>query len=55
MKIENGSLVVTVQGVEKTVPLPTVTSDAKVRAVRAAKRLEVNDAYNAAAASLAKY
>ena len=24
MKIENGSLVVTVQGVEKTVPLPTV-------------------------------
>jgi hypothetical protein len=54
MKIENGSLVVTVQGVEKTVPLPTVTSDAKVRAVRAAKRLEVNDAYSAAA-SLAKY
>ena len=55
MKIENGSLVVTVQGVEKTVPLPTVTFDAKVGAVRAAKRLEVNDAHNAAAASLAKY
>ena len=48
MKIDNGSLVVTVQGVEKTVPLPTVTSDAKVNAVRAAKRLEVNVAYNAA-------
>ena len=55
MKIENGSLVVTVNGVEKTVPLPTVAADAKVRAVRAAKRLEVNDAYNAAGASLAKY
>ena len=55
MKIENGSLAVTVQSVEKTVPLPTVTSDAKVKAVRAAKRLEVNDAYSAAAASLAKY
>ena len=55
MKIENGSLVVTVQGVEKTVPLPTVAADAKVEAVKAAKRLEVNDAYNAAGASLAKY
>lgn len=32
MKIENGSLVVTVQGVEKTVPLPTVANDAKVKA-----------------------
>lgn len=32
MKIENGSLVVTVQGVEKTVPLPTVAADAKVKA-----------------------
>lgn len=31
MKIENGSLVVTVQGVEKTVPLPTVVADAKVK------------------------
>ena len=47
MKIENGSLIVTVQSVEKTVPLPTVAADAKVRAVRAAKRLEVNVAYNA--------
>lgn len=32
MKIENGSLVVTVDGVEKTIPLPTITSDAKVKA-----------------------
>ena len=32
MKIENGSLVVTVQGVEKTVQLPTVAADAKVKA-----------------------
>ena len=32
MKIENGSLVVTVQGVEKTVLLPTVAADAKVKA-----------------------
>lgn len=32
MKIENGSLVVTVKGVEKTVPLPAVTADAKVKA-----------------------
>lgn len=32
MKIENGSLVVTVQGIEKTVPLPTVAADAKVKA-----------------------
>ena len=32
MKIENGSLVVTVDGVEKTVPLPTVANDAKVKA-----------------------
>lgn len=32
MKIENGSLVVTVNGVEKTVPLPAVTADAKVKA-----------------------
>ena len=32
MKIENGSLVVTVNGVEKTVPLPTVAADAKVKA-----------------------
>ena len=32
MKIENGSLVVTVQGVEKTVPLPTFAADAKVKA-----------------------
>lgn len=32
MKIENGSLVVTVEGVEKTVPLPTVANDAKVKA-----------------------
>ena len=106
MKIENGSLVVTVQGVEKTVLLPTVAADAKVKAwavpadyradglfvavtikgeseeipacdlaaceflgeleldagieaklesAKAAKRLEVNDAYNAAGASLAKY
>jgi hypothetical protein len=31
MKIENGSLVVTVDGVEKTVPLPTVSADAKVK------------------------
>ena len=107
MKIENGSLVVTVQGVEKTVPLPTVAADAKVKAwavpadyradglfvavtvkgpghageeipacdlaaceflgeleldagddakleaVKAAKRLEINDACNAAVASLA--
>ena len=104
MKIENGSLVVTVQGVEKTVPLPTVAADAKVKAwavpadyradglfvavtvkgeseeipacdlaaceflgeleldagddakleaVNAAKRLEINDACNAAVASLA--
>ena len=55
MKIENGSLVVTVQGVEKTVTLPTVAADAKVKAVRAAKRLEINDACNAAVSSLAKY
>ena len=106
MKIENGSLVVTVQGVEKTVTLPTVAADAKVKAwivpadyradrlfvavtvkgeseeipacdlaaceflgeleldagieakleaVKSAKRLEVNDACNAAGASLAKY
>lgn len=104
MKIENGSLVVAVQGVEKTVPLPTVAADAKVKAwavpadyradglfvavteqgqseeipacdlsaceflgeleldagddakleaVKAAKRLEINDACNAAVASLA--
>ena len=107
MKIENGSLVVTVQGVEKTVPLPTVAADAKVKAwavpadyradglfvavtvkgpghageeipacdlaaceflgeleldagddakleaVKAAKRLEINEACNAAVASLA--
>ena len=104
MKIENGSLVVTVQGVEKTVLLPTVAADAKVKAwavpadyradglfvavtvkgeseeipacdlaaceflgeleldagieakleaVKAAKRLEINDACNAAVASLA--
>lgn len=32
MKIENGSLVVTVNGLEKTVPLPTVAADAKVKA-----------------------
>ena len=32
MKIENGSLVVIVDGVEKTVPLPTVATDAKVKA-----------------------
>ena len=32
MKIENGSLVVTVDGVEKTIPLPTIASDAKVKA-----------------------
>ena len=32
MKIENGSLVVMVDGVEKTVPLPTITADAKVKA-----------------------
>ncbi len=32
MKIENGSLVVTAQGVEETVPLPTVAADAKVKA-----------------------
>lgn len=32
MKIENGSLVVTVEGVEKTVPLPAVAADAKVKA-----------------------
>lgn len=32
MKVENGSLVVTVEGVEKTVPLPTVANDAKVKA-----------------------
>ena len=31
MKIENGSLVVTVRGVEKTVPLPAVAADAKVK------------------------
>lgn len=107
MKIENGSLVVTVKGVEKTVPLPTVAADAKVKAwsvpadyradglfvavtvkgpghageeipacdmaaceflgelaldagddaklvsIKAAKRLEINDACNAAVASLA--
>lgn len=107
MKIENGYLVVTVQGVEKTVPLPTVAADAKVKAwavpadyradglfvavtvkgpghaseeipacdlaaceflgeleldagddakleaVKAAKRLEINEACNAAVASLA--
>ena len=104
MKIENGSLVVTVNGVEKTVPLPAVAADAKVKAwavptdyradglfvavtqkgeseeipacdlaaceflgevefdagddakleaVKAAKRLEINDACNAAVASLA--
>ena len=104
MKIENGSLVVTVQGVEKTVPLPTVAADAKVKAwavpadyradglfvavtikgeseeipacdlaaceflgeleldagddakleaVKAAKRLEINEACNAAVAALA--
>ena len=55
MKIENGSLVVTVEGVEKTVPLPTVTSDAKLEAVKAAKRQEINGACNVAGASLAKY
>lgn len=32
MKIENGSLVVMVDGIEKTVPLPDVTVDAKVKA-----------------------
>jgi hypothetical protein len=32
MKIENGSLVVTVEGVEKTVPLATIAADAKVKA-----------------------
>lgn len=32
MKIENGSLVVTVDGVEKTVPLATIAADAKVKA-----------------------
>lgn len=32
MKIENGSLVVKVDGVEKTIPLPTIASDAKVKA-----------------------
>lgn len=32
MKIENGSLVVTVDGVEKTVPLAIVAADAKVKA-----------------------
>ena len=53
MKIENGSLVVTVQGVEKTVPLPTVTSDAKLEAVKAAKRLEINEACNTAVVALA--
>lgn len=104
MKIENGSLVVTVQGIEKTVHLPTVAADAKVKAwavpadyradglfvavtvkgeseeipacdmasceflgeldldasddakleaVKAAKRLEINDACNAAVVSLA--
>lgn len=107
MKIENGYLVVTVQGVEKIVPLPTVAADAKVKAwavpadyradglfvavtvkgpghaseeipacdlaaceflgeleldagddakleaVKAAKRLEINEACNAAVASLA--
>ena len=104
MKIENGSLVVTVQGVEKTVLLPTVAADAKVKAwavptdyradglfvavtvkgeseeipacdlaaceflgeleldvgieakleaVKAAKRLEINEACNAAVAGLA--
>ena len=104
MKIENGSLVVTVQSVEKTVPLPTVAADAKVKAwavpadyradglfvavtvkgeseeipacdlaaceflgeleldvgieakleaVKAAKRLEINEACNAAVAGLA--
>lgn len=104
MKIENGSLVVAVDGVEKTVPLPTVAADAKVKAwavpadyradglfvavteqgqseeipacdlaaceflgeleldagddakleaVKAAKRLEINDACNAAVAGLA--
>ena len=104
MKIENGSLVVTVNGSEKTVPLPAVAADAKVKAwavptdyradglfvavtqkgeseeipacdlsaceflgeleldagddakleaVKAAKRLEINDACTAAVASLA--
>lgn len=104
MKIENGSLVVTVNGVEKTIPLPTVAADAKVKAwavpadyradglfvavtekgqseeipacalaaceflgeleldagddakleaVKAAKRLEINDSCNAAVAGLA--
>ena len=104
MKIENGSLVVTEQGVEKTVLLPTVAADAKVKAwavptdyradglfvavtvkgeseeipacdlaaceflgeleldvgieakleaVKAAKRLEINEACNAAVAGLA--
>lgn len=103
MKIKNSSLVVTVRGVKKTVPLPTVAADAKVKAwavpadyraeglfvavtekgqseeipacdlaaceflgeleldagieaklaaVKAAKRLEINDACNAAIASL---
>lgn len=32
MKIENGSLVVTVEGVEKTVPLATIAADAKLKA-----------------------
>lgn len=32
MKIENGSLVVTVKGIEKIVPLPAVAADAKVKA-----------------------
>ena len=32
MKIEHGSLVVTVDGVEKTVPLATIAADAKVKA-----------------------
>lgn len=32
MKIENGSLVVVLDGVEKTIPLPAVTADAKVKA-----------------------
>ncbi len=32
MKIENGSLVVTVDSVEKTVPLATIAADAKVKA-----------------------
>lgn len=104
MKIENGFLVVTVDGAEKSVPLPVVSADAKVKAwivpadyradrlfvavtvkgepeeipacdlavceflgeleldagddakleaAKAAKRLEINEAFNAAMAALA--